>query len=179
MFGVISVWALFWWAGSTLGWLGPPPSTAAPLHFLLFHSCARSLSLSLSQYSASVIREWIFLFPPIALPSQHPDLSGSLGRKALSLLLIMSFHSGATSQCSSGRSRGDMWKRTQSSVWEMLTSLPPSYLQSVHAAWASSYFHGFFFFFVTRINFNGIKKKRANKLVLAKETGKTCLRYEN
>lgn len=77
MFGVISVWALFWRAGSTLGWLGPPPSTAAPLHFLPFHSGARSLSPSPSPYdSASVIREWIFLFPPIAPSSQHPDLSG-------------------------------------------------------------------------------------------------------
>lgn len=80
MFGVISVWALFWRAGSTLSWLGPLPSTAVPLHFLLFHSCARSLSiLMILTFPASVIREWIFLFPPIAPPSQRCDLSGPLG----------------------------------------------------------------------------------------------------
>lgn len=35
------------------------------------------------------------------------------------------------------------------------------------------------FFIWTGINFNGIKKKWANKLVLARKAGKTCPRYEN
>lgn len=53
MFGVISIGALLWRAGSALSWLGPLPSAAAPLHFLLFHSCARSLSPSVSSHDSN------------------------------------------------------------------------------------------------------------------------------
>lgn len=67
MFGVISVWALSWWAGPTLSWLGPQPSTAAPIHFLLFYSCA-SQPLhphTILTFPASVIRNGYFCFLPL------------------------------------------------------------------------------------------------------------------
>lgn len=73
MFGVISVWALFWRAGSTLGWLGPLPSAAAPplspLSFLCllplilsvpvcFCLCHRRGNFSLSSHCASFPAPW-------------------------------------------------------------------------------------------------------------------------
>lgn len=97
MFGVISVWGLFWCAGCSGAWLGLLPSTAAPLHF---HSCALShppSPLQILSFPLSVIREneWVFVFPPILPPSQHCNLTGPPGRPSPFITL---FHSKDTSK---------------------------------------------------------------------------------
>lgn len=83
MFGVISVWGLLWRPGSSRGWLGPPPSAEAVLHFLLCSFIlvlAHPLSLLLLLTFPPLCREreraiiwhreseWVFVFPPALLP---------------------------------------------------------------------------------------------------------------